>query len=1636
MLKCIPLWRCNRHVESVDKRHCSLQAVPEEIYRYSRSLEELLLDANQLRELPKPFFRLLNLRKLGLSDNEIQRLPPEVANFMQLVELDVSRNDIPEIPESIKFCKALEIADFSGNPLSRLPDGFTQLRSLAHLALNDVSLQALPGDVGNLANLVTLELRENLLKSLPASLSFLVKLEQLDLGGNDLEVLPDTLGALPNLRELWLDRNQLSALPPELGNLRRLVCLDVSENRLEELPAELGGLVLLTDLLLSQNLLRRLPDGIGQLKQLSILKVDQNRLCEVTEAIGDCENLSELILTENLLMALPRSLGKLTKLTNLNVDRNHLETLPPEIGGCVALSVLSLRDNRLAVLPPELAHTAELHVLDVAGNRLQSLPFALTHLNLKALWLAENQAQPMLRFQTEDDARTGEKVLTCYLLPQQPPSSLEDAGQQGSLSESWSDAPPSRVSVIQFLEAPTGDEDAEEAAAEKRGLQRRATPHPSELKVMKRSIEGRRSEACPCQPDPGSPLPAEEEKRLSAESGLSEDSRPSASTVSEAEPEGPSAEAQGGSQQEATSAGGEEDAEEDYEEPAVHFAEDALLPGDDRESEEGQPEAPWTLPGGRQRLIRKDTPHYKKHFKISKLPQPEAVVALLQGMQPDGEGPVAPGGWHNGPHAPWAPRAQKEEEEEEEEEGSPREEEEEEEEESRAEEEASTEEEDKEGAVASAPSVKGVSFDQANNLLIEPARIEEEELTLTILRQTGGLGISIAGGKGSTPYKGDDEGIFISRVSEEGPAARAGVRVGDKLLEVNGVALQGAEHHEAVEALRGAGTAVQMRVWRERMVEPENAVTITPLRPEDDYSPRERRGGGLRLPLLPAESPGPLRQRHVACLARSERGLGFSIAGGKGSTPYRAGDAGIFISRIAEGGAAHRAGTLQVGDRVLSINGVDVTEARHDHAVSLLTAASPTIALLLEREAGGPLPPSPPPHSSSLPTAAVAITSTTTTSITTAIPGEPGLPSLAPSLLAATLEGPYPVEEIRLPRAGGPLGLSIVGGSDHSSHPFGVQEPGVFISKVLPRGLAARSGLRVGDRILAVNGQDMRDATHQEAVSALLRPCLELSLLVRRDPAPPGLRELCIQKAPGERLGISIRGGARGHAGNPRDPTDEGIFISKVSPTGAAGRDGRLRVGLRLLEVNQQSLLGLTHGEAVQLLRGVGDTLTVLVCDGFDAGSSAALEVSPGVIANPFAAGISHRNSLESISSIDRELSPEGPGKEKEPPGQTLHWGPEATEATVPSGAAGAKMAEAPCSPSGQQPPSPPSPDELPANVKQAYRAFAAVPTSHPPEDALAQPPTPGPAASPEQLSFRERQKYFELEVRVPQAEGPPKRVSLVGADDLRKMQEEEARKLQQKRAQMLRDVAEAGAEAGLALDGEALGEEEQEDEPPWAGLSPSSRQSPASPPPLGSGAPVRTAKAERRHQERLRVQSPEPPAPERALSPAERRALEAEKRALWRAARMKSLEQDALRAQMVLTRSQEGRGMRGPLERLAEAPSPAPTPSPTPLEDLGPQTSTSPGRLPLSGKKFDYRAFAALPSSRPVYDIQSPGFAEELRSLEPSPSPGPQEEDGEVALVLLGRPAPGAVGPEDVALCSSRRPVRPGRRGLGPVPS
>lgn len=49
------------------------------------------------------------------------------------------------------------------------------------------------------------------------------------------------------------------------------------------------------------------------------------------------------------------------------------------------------------------------------------------------------------------------------------------------------------------------------------------------------------------------------------------------------------------------------------------------------------------------------------------------------------------------------------------------------------------------------------------------------------------------------------------------------------------------------------------------------------------------------------------------------QGLGFSIAGGKGSPPFKDGSDGIYISRVTPGGLAHRDGKIIVGDKVLVV---------------------------------------------------------------------------------------------------------------------------------------------------------------------------------------------------------------------------------------------------------------------------------------------------------------------------------------------------------------------------------------------------------------------------------------------------------------------------------------------------------------------------------------------------------------------------------------------------------------------------------------------------------------------------------------------------------------------------------------------
>ncbi|XP_045477537.1 protein lap4 isoform X12 [Harmonia axyridis] len=1537
MFRCIPIFKgCNRQVESVDKRHCSLPNVPEDILRYSRSLEELLLDANHIRDLPKNFFRLHRLRKLGLSDNEINNLPPDIQNFENLVELDVSRNDIQDIPESIGSLRALQMADFSSNPIARLPPAFSKLKSLSVLGLNDMSLTSLPSDFGTLTSLTSLELRENLLKELPASISELSKLERLDLGDNEIESLPVHIGKLPALTELWLDHNQLQKLPPEIGQLRNLAFMDLSENRLEYLPEDIAGLESLTDLHLSQNAIESLPDGIGKLEKLTILKVDQNRMTSLNANIGKCRNLQELILTENYLAELPHEIGNLVKLTNLNADKNALMGIPEEIGNLKELGVLSLRDNRLVLLPDTIGDCMRLRVLDVSGNRLPHLPYKLLQLSLKAVWLSENQSQPLLTFQTDTDPDTGATVLTCFMLPQQEYQPTIDGGNYTDEDEDWEEKEASRTHSVKFTDPQ--DQDNRETQ-----FVRQNTPHPRELK-------------------------AKAHKLFNKGQNSLDDSETIHNITN-------------------TSAAEDLNTTETVDNPVFT-------------------NLPVVIQQNEADLVIGNGP------TVGIIEEPSAEEDTEDAMK------------------------------------------------SRKEDDGSTDR----LSVSTPPDSIGersYSSSQAGDSDVA-VELREEKYEIHIERSQAGLGLSIAGGRGSTPFKGDDEGIFISRVTEGGPADLAGLKVGDKVLTVNGVSVLEVSHYDAVEVLKASGNVLILEVIREvtRLVkdvkyksEPVN-LNVTQ-KVEAKKAPPS--------PLPPIEDDKVLQRVLInTTLIRDSRGLGFSIAGGKGSQPFKLDSDAIFISRITEGGVAHKDGKLSIGDKVVSINGVDLTGATHDQAVAMLTGLERFVRLVVEREVAvsknspqaspgpqqsprlfglpkpytglysansymanrpgyagyrrsydgdrrtpesspkpelpktngidasmktpvgdhpkpaprrltqndtQPLAASPPPtvtnapkhvpqqpanhvhpddvpqvnHKKATPTSSLegddvqvlprpitneefqamipdhflkknpsvnVVTHPDTVGQTVTVtvkrpdppielppaPTGPGrvTETITKSTFTETtvtritdnkLAVPLIVEDVILSKAEGSLGFSIIGGTDHSSIPFGAKEPGIFISHMVPGGTAANSGkLRVGDRILKVNGTDVTHATHQEAVMELLRPGDSIILTVRHDPLPEGYQELLLEKGDNEKLGMHIKGGLHGQRGNPLDRSDEGVFISKINSVGAARRDGRLKTGMRLIEVNGRSLLGATHQEAVNALRSCGNRIRLIVCKGYD-----RADVDRAIAEGRLTRGGSVSSRSQSVSSLDipdEDIQQEHRMKselvqfEKEEAEQRLRLPSTSEEdlSLIEHKAASPAdkvldVVRAVETLAHQGPVENSIPPKSPVNSAE-LKTTTIVMSKHTLAPQTTTPPT-SPKNNNVKSSVSDRKKFFESAMEESQKPNKPEKVfSYLSADELEKLKAEEDKLI-------ARDLNALHLNSADHSDNDSVG---------------SSNTRPSSV--IGI---VRTAKAERRLKDQLKESGLLTDEDEANLSPAESKQKKAEKRAAWRAARLKSLEQDAIQAQMVI---------------------------------------------------------------------------------------------------------------------------------------
>ncbi|XP_072111210.1 disks large homolog 1 isoform X2 [Mobula birostris] len=317
---------------------------------------------------------------------------------------------------------------------------------------------------------------------------------------------------------------------------------------------------------------------------------------------------------------------------------------------------------------------------------------------------------------------------------------------------------------------------------------------------------------------------------------------------------------------------------------------------------------------------------------------------------------------------------------------------------------------------------------------------EYEEITLE--RGNSGLGFSIAGGT-DNPHIGDDPSIFITKIIAGGAAAQDGrLRVNDCILRVNDVDVREVTHSKAVEALKEAGSIVRLYVRRRKPVT-EKILEIK--------------------------------------LVKGPKGLGFSIAGGVGNQ-HIPGDNSIYVTKIIEGGAAHKDGRLQIGDKILAVNTASLDEVTHEDAVTALKNTAEVVYLKVAKPTSmyvhdGYAPPDITNSYSQMENHITPSNYLGNTEYKQSLPpSSPGRYSPITKVVGDDEMTREP-RKVVLHRGSTGLGFNIVGGEDGE---------GIFISFILAGGPADLSGeLRKGDRIISVNSIDLRSATHEQAAAAL-----------------------------------------------------------------------------------------------------------------------------------------------------------------------------------------------------------------------------------------------------------------------------------------------------------------------------------------------------------------------------------------------------------------------------------------------------------------------------------------------------------------------------------------------------------------------
>ncbi|XP_016855488.1 inaD-like protein isoform X8 [Homo sapiens] len=495
------------------------------------------------------------------------------------------------------------------------------------------------------------------------------------------------------------------------------------------------------------------------------------------------------------------------------------------------------------------------------------------------------------------------------------------------------------------------------------------------------------------------------------------------------------------------------------------------------------------------------------------------------------------------------------------------------------------------------------------------------------------LGISIVGGQTVIKrLKNGEElkGIFIKQVLEDSPAGKTNaLKTGDKILEVSGVDLQNASHSEAVEAIKNAGNPVVFIVQSlsstPRVIPNvhNKANKITGNQNQDTQEKKEKRQGTAPPPMkLPppykaltddsdeneeedAFTDQKIRQRyadlpgelHIIELEKDKNGLGLSLAGNKDRSRMS-----IFVVGINPEGPAAADGRMRIGDELLEINNQILYGRSHQNASAIIKTAPSKVKLVFIRneDAVNQMAVTPFPVPSSSPSSIEDQSGTEPISSEEDGSVEVGIKQLPESesfklAVSQMKQQKYPTkvsfssQEIPLAPASsyhstdadftGYGGFQAPLSVDPATCPIVPgQEMIIEISK-------GRSGLGLsivgGKDTPLVNGVDLRNSSHEEAITALRQTPQKVRLVVYRDEAHYRDEEnleifpVDLQKKAGRGLGLSIVGKRNG----------SGVFISDIVKGGAADLDGRLIQGDQILSVNGEDMRNASQETVATILK-------------------------------------------------------------------------------------------------------------------------------------------------------------------------------------------------------------------------------------------------------------------------------------------------------------------------------------------------------------------------------------------------------------------------------------------------------------------